>query len=308
MLQNPEFQEQPRPKEKIFDQYGLYVVTDSDAYPLLDKKDPALENTKNVVMVSQPDWETTLYALSNTDFGQTTVLTPELITIAGLPLTDVNDKRPEIEDKIEEVIILSAKKPNVKFLLGTPFFLDGVEKPVNTALVIKSGEILQRSDKKLLAVPELDAFHLDPKIKPEGIDPDRALVVCRDFIGAQKAAMPDLVNNGSENRNNLVSYIYSVTSNRELSESFREAEFIPKNINQLLVNACWGVGFPAGLYENISQSEVDNFYLEAMRLIQRMLFRTNNNLKQIVVCDRVPSAIEGELVSSKPMNAVFFKS
>ena len=64
MLQNPEHSEQPKPKEIIFDQYGLYIVTDKSAEHFNPNNSELLDNPNNTVLVSQPDWQSTLDVLS----------------------------------------------------------------------------------------------------------------------------------------------------------------------------------------------------------------------------------------------------
>ena len=52
MTLSPERKETPDHREIIFDKYGVYIVTSQDAYLLADRRDEAIENPENVVLVS----------------------------------------------------------------------------------------------------------------------------------------------------------------------------------------------------------------------------------------------------------------
>jgi len=89
--------ETTQPHEILFDQYGVYLVTNRDAGPMQDYQEGALENPDNVVLVSQPDWSSTIALLEQGHFGRTTVITPELITVAGVPFADLDEHRSAVE-------------------------------------------------------------------------------------------------------------------------------------------------------------------------------------------------------------------
>src|SRR3989344_8091367 len=104
-------------KEIFFDTYGTFLVTDKTAYPLMISKDEGLENSRNVVLVSEPDWKSTLNVLENNNFGNTTVLTPELITTAGLPFNEIKNYRLEIENSLKKVSEISSSQPDATFVI-----------------------------------------------------------------------------------------------------------------------------------------------------------------------------------------------
>ena len=299
----PERLERPRSKEIIFDTYGVYLVTKSEAFPL-EGRENQLEDETNVVIVSQPDWETTLSVLKEKDFGRTTVLTPELITIAGEALDKMTERREAIEERLGAISSLSASQPDATFIIGSPYFTNERNLPFNSALVYRNGEIVQRSDKKLLGNgEELLHFDFDPAAEPEATG-DTTIVICRDLIGAQKTRLSGGVNGVSN-------YVLRATGNANLAKRYESSQFIVPGTKKLLVSSCWGVGMPEGferfMGEGNKEDAVNQFYRMNLVMMSDSILRQDASLQQIVVCDRAPLHEQSSLVGTKPISGVFFR-
>ena len=300
MASTLETTEEPKNREIIFDGYGVYLVTDQDAYPLVNKNDPALENPRNVVLVSKPDWRSTRDTLEDEEFGKTIVLTPELITIAGEPFADLYKRREEVQRALRDVARISQSKPETTFVIGSPHFIDGHTLPFNAAIVIKNGQIVQASHKRLLGGDEVGTFDFDPEESPQAFE-DTTILVCRDLIGAQKTRLIG----GS---NGVADYVFRTSNDPTVAKKFENARFIALGSARILVESCWGVGMPAGLrFGDAPQQIIDEYYLMNLRALSQSLLRMDPNINQVIVCDRAPTNTFGEPVSSKPMSAVFFK-
>lgn len=303
MTLSPERSEQPKPREVIFDRYGVYLVADQDAY-LLGREDPNLDDFRNVVMVSQPDWETTYRVLKAGEYGRTPVLTPELITVAGQPLANLHEHQAEVEEALSKVSQISRDKPDATFVIGAPYFVEGNKYPFNSAIAFKNGEIIQVAHKKLLGGEELTSFSLNPTEPPIAIG-DSTLAVCRDLVGAR-------LTQNTDSSNWIVRYVQKSTRDNNLAARFTNAKFLVPGTKRILVESCWGVGAPEGTISqlgvpNPSPKDINNYYLFMLQITGRDLLRRDPNINQVVVCDRAPLLRKGSMVASKPMSAVFFR-
>jgi len=295
MVLSPENTEQPKPKEIIFNSYGIYLVTDQDAYSLTNKKDPALEDSRNVVLVSEPDWATTVGVLDSENFGKTTVLTPELITVAGQQLTTLYEHRYDIEKALGKVSEISQAQPDTTFIIGSPDFVPGQKLPFNAAIVFKNGQRVQVAHKKLLMGEEGLGFDIDPKEKPTVVG-ETALLICRDLFGASETS--------TRGGDSIVSYVQRTTKDSSLAERFKGAQFIAPDTRRILVASCWGVGPP--IFKESAQEDINADYLSRLKVMSRTILEMDPNVGQIIVCDRAP--LNRKIYdASEPMSAVFFK-
>lgn len=304
MTLNPE-QEHPKPREIIFDKYGAFLVTDQEAYQLLTReKDPNLDNPNNVTLVSSPDWESTLEALELGEYGKTTVLTPELITVAGQPFSILHERKKEVEEALANVAQISRAKPDATFIIGSPHFTES-EKPFNAAVVFKNGEIRQVAHKKLLGGEELTTFSLNPEEPPIALG-DSTLAVCRDLVGAR-------LTRNNENSNWIIRYVQQSTGDNNLASRFTNAKFVAPGTKRILVESCWGVGAPEGTISqlgvpNPSPEDINKYYQLMLQINGQDLLRRDPNINQVIMCDRAPLLQSDPMVASKPMSTIFFRT
>lgn len=306
MIGYPEVQEFIKPKEKVFDQYGMFIVTENDAFNYSQYSERALNNPKNVVMVSQPDWEKTREALSENNFGATTVITPELITVANKSWEEIAASQSAVQKGLDQIAALSAHQPDATFIVGSPFFEDPDKLPFNSAVLFKGGKIIGRSDKKLLGPVEGKYFQCRPQAYPKYIN-GANILVCRDLIGAKQTRIMSDARQQGVFKNGVADYVRVSTGDDNLAVQFKNAQFLTPGVARIVVEACWGVGLTKEFFDNPTQTEVDSMYFLAMKNYADILLKQDPSLNQIIVCDRAPKSTDEELVSSKPINAVFFK-
>jgi hypothetical protein len=305
-MDNPEYQEQPKPKEKVFNQYGVYVVTENDAYEYSSNNTNDLSNPENTVIVSQPDWEYTLKSLMHNKFGSTTVITPELITVANKPWEEIAKSQSSVQKELDKIAAISALQPDATFVIGSPYFPDPDQLPFNSAVIFKEGKVIGHSDKKLLGDIEGKYFQCDPQAVPLEID-GLNILVCRDLIGAQQTRIMTPSRETGVFRNTVSEYVKVTTGNEDLANQYINAPFLTPGAKKLLITACWGTGAPKGFLDNSPQSAVDEIYFYAMEGRAVELLKKDLTLKQVIVCDRVPNPEDENPISSIPFNAVFFK-
>lgn len=297
MLPTPE--QGPRGnKEVIFNEYGIYIVTKSDAKPWEGATENEKTDKDSVVILSQPDWDKTRTAIQESTFGDATVLTPELITIAGLPFSEIASSKSTITRELDDIRDISKTNPGTTYIIGSPFFLDGVQKPYNAAVSYKNGRIVHATFKKILDEEERGAFSFSPGMTPLPMG-ESTVLVCRDLIGAQKTRL-------TGGKNGVADYIQRATNNEALAKYYGGAEFLANESKKILLSACWGVGVNPEAARIFKDGSIDMYYLMNLRSMASALLRMDPHLEQVIVSDRAPIGNEGN-VAKKPMSGVFFK-
>lgn len=97
--------------------------------------------------VSSPGWASFVEHLKTLSPADVLVVSPELITTTEIGTDEIIPARAFIEERVDYVKNASAHMPGTIFLLGTPVFGDG-EKPTNSVLYLKAGEIIGVTNKR----------------------------------------------------------------------------------------------------------------------------------------------------------------
>lgn len=284
----PEHHQPVEIREDLFYAYGTYIA-DEEGARLLRDDDPSLQNSSSVVLLSAPTWEETLKELSGRQFGRATVLTPELITIAGTVTES------DVQAALQQAAEASRLQSEVTFIIGTPYFEDSTEKPFNAAVVLRNGLLLGVAKKRLVNPAEGAVFRSVPETTPFGMGGDTVLV-CRDLIGAQTERLP------GEDR--TFQYVQRMMGDTTLAHRYDHAVFVAPGSQRLLVAARWGIGLQSE-YASAGQAVIDRAYVGSLRGTCQSLLRFDASLQQIIVCDWSPGASRSEPTSSSPMSAVF---
>lgn len=273
-------------REERLDTYGTYLVSPLGCYTFSESQNHRLSRLGNIAMVSQPTWEQTFVDLQRFKFNQCIVLTPELITVAGMDWDDPLELFVQSKRAINQSLMVSRRQPEATFIIGSPFYKDG-GKPFNSALVIRNGKVLEVARKKLLDNEELATFFVDPNEPPLELG-DSTILICRDLIGARIEKM------GLEN-STVEKYVNLLTEDAALANRFKETRFVGPSSKRLLICSCWGVSD-----EEIS----DMFYFTALATYCNSILEFDKNIDQIIVCDRAPTG-QNYPSTQKPLSAVF---
>jgi len=216
---------------------------------------------------------------------------PELVTCAGIAFDDLVNNRELIAKRLGEILEYSTTRTKTTFIVGTSLFVNS-DKPRNSAVLIKNGEIVDVTNKRSGAsIEENNCFDLVAEEAPLLLPSTRtALLICADLPTAALFAYPkdDSFNRTLElsNRQHLVG---------------RHVQLIPPPATSLLVIACWGVG---GSW--VQEGNADEYYrLQLRNIVWRLLEITS--IKEVVVVDRVPMSLTEEqrkITPQKPYNGI----
>lgn len=146
-----------------------------------------LHDDTYVTVISQPTWGTCIAAYRELDDPGRFVLTPELITLAGLDPSSgsLTEAQLLVEQRIAEVTRLSLQYPDSTLVLGTPLYYPELSKPRNAVLLVSRGVERQRIHKQVaISRFEREAFyqpgHREDMLLPEpGVLP----LICSDMFG-----------------------------------------------------------------------------------------------------------------------------
>jgi len=250
-----------------------------------------LDDGSEIVGVSANTWEEFRTMIEKASPDAPIVAGPELVTCAGIAFDDLVNNRELITGRLGEILEYSTTRTKTTFIVGTPLFVNS-DKPRNSAVLIKNGEIVDVTNKRSGAsIEENNCFDLVAEEAPLLLPSTRtALLICADLPTAALFAYPkdDSFNRTLElsNRQHLVG---------------RHVQLIPPPATSLLVIACWGVG---GSW--VQEGNADEYYrLQLRNIVWRLLEITS--IKEVVVVDRVPMSLTEEqrkITPQKPYNGI----
>jgi len=232
--------------------------------------------------VSGNTWEEYCSFLGKVSLVDKFVVSPELITYAGMKFDEMESNVGLINQRIESIVDFSRSFVDTTFVLGTPLFV--VEsKPRNSALLIKNGEIIGVTNKRSGATIEenryFDLVAEEPPLVLPGTQ--TGLLICADLPTASLYVKRDdellLETLRLSRRDHLIG---------------KNVELVPSSATSLLVIACWGVG---GQW--METGKEDFYYGVQLRNIATRVMR-ESNIKEIVVVDRSPDGLV------KPFNSL----
>ncbi len=219
---------------------------------------------------------------------------PELITATELPTYNVYESRTLIEKRIDAIRLLSSDCPNTTILLGTPVF-DGREKPTNSILYIKAGEITGLTSKRSgVAAWEKANFRFIPE-EPLSLVPGTNLgvLICSDLALASLYLRPEA--------NRYLDQVLALSDHKNLIG--KTPTFLHPEAKSIIISSCWGIGGMAGLNGVMTP---DRYYELQLRNTTAFLLRDAPQIEQIVVVDRAPDIdpASDPTVATKPLNAL----
>jgi len=268
------------PIEKYFFESGVYRYV--------------LNDGSGITGISADSWGAYYRLLEKTIDSDKIVASPELITQVGVGFADLHRKRSLIEARLEQVLNFSRSRKETLFILGTPLFVNN-DKPRNSAVLIKNGEIIGVTNKRSGATDEeRKCFELvaeEPPLLLPGTQ--TSLLICADLPTASLYSHPtdDHTDRILElsNRANLIG---------------KEVRCIHPLARNVLMISCWGVG---GTF--VRRGKADEYYRLQLRNISWRLMR-ETKIGEIVIVDRVPidvTANERELTPKYPYNGIIRK-
>ncbi len=145
-----------------------------------------LANGRPVALVSQPDWLGWINAVRELPELKpcTIVLSPETITAPYHP-ENVRKHTSEVLERTRELQAVSADRPNVTFLLGTPSFSEFYEDPFNSLVKFIDGR--RRKEIRKMSLGLFEEGHYTQAWPGERFDVEDGVdaVVCSDVIGLE---------------------------------------------------------------------------------------------------------------------------
>lgn len=246
-----------------------------------------LNDRTEIAGVSANSWDQFVELLLTVSVTDKLVVSPELITCSDIAFEECLNARELIEFRLLELVKYSTNRPETTYVIGTPLFSEGDSKPTNSAILIKNGKVLGRTNKRGGATESEKATFGFVAEEPPFLIPGTktALLICSDLATATIYFNKDSV---------MLKRMLEL-SGRELLIG-REVNTISPEATSLLVLACWGVG---GNF--VVSGREDEYYRFQLRNISWSLMR-NSNIKEVVVVDR-----KSELSSSRPYNALLRK-
>jgi len=242
----------------------------------------SLVDGTEITGVSGNTWEEYCSFLGTVSPADKFVVSPELITYAGMRFEEMKSNAGLINQRIESIVDFSRNFEETTFVLGTPLFVDEV-KPRNSALLIKNGEIIGVTNKRSGAtIEENNYFDLvaeEPPLLLPGTQ--TGLLICADLPTASLYVKRD---------DELL--LETLRLSRREHLICKNVELISSTATSLLVIACWGVG---GQW--MEAGKEDFYYGVQLRNIATRVMR-ESNIKEIVVVDRSPDG------SVKPFNSL----
>ena len=281
----------------LFNTYGIFVV------PGKTTSDPgftgSVVNAQDTrVIVSAPTWRQASEYLQNYRFGQSTVLLPETITIAGeLEVADLDDKdylQSTVSRNLAKMVELSYLNSEASFVVGTPLFNDLTELPLNVALHIKNGQVLGKVVKYNGVAEERGFFSFPEKRQPYLIQ-NSSVLICKDLLTLCNSIF--FKKKGAEP---TVSHPKKY-GNRDF--------FLTEETDELLVISCWGVGAESKIMYGRDQNSVDKLYLHTLLSTVNGVLSREPNLRRIILSDRVPyfaNSLSDSLITTKPLSLAAF--
>ena len=251
----------------------------------------SFESGLEIAGVSVNSWEEYLVYLSRLSPTDKYVVSPELITCAGMKFDELD--REKINKRIENVVDFSGKFSKSYFLLGTPLFVN--ERPRNSVIIINNGEIIGVTNKRIGATDEeIRFFEMVPEETPLLLPGSNVpVVICSDL------ALASLF---SEQYTDQLNEILRLSGKSDLIG--RAVSVLPKEARSVLVIACWAVG--GRFVEEVTK---DQYYKNQLVGISARIMK-NTSVKEIIVVDRILTNLTEEkmrLTPTRPYNGVLKK-
>jgi len=239
-----------------------------------------------IVGVSANTWEEFRTMIEKASPDAPIVAGPELVTCAGIAFDDLVNNRELITGRINEILEFSTTRTKTTFVIGTSLFVNS-NRPRNSAVLIKNGEIVDVTNKRSGASMEENKFfdlvaEEAPLLLP---GTNTAVLICADLPTAVLYADQD---KGFLDRTlELSNKCHLIGKNVQL---------LSPSSTSLLVIACWGVG---GSW--IQEGEADEYYTMQLRnIVWRLTVATS--IREVVVVDRVPMSLTEEQRRITPQN------
>lgn len=253
-----------------------------------------LKNGPRFAALSAHGWTDFVDLVKQIEPGDLLAASPELITATELASDSVIEDRTTIEKRVDVIKMLSSKRPDTTFLLGTPVF-DGREKPANSILYIKAGEIIGRTSKRSGVAPwEKANLRFNPEEPPSLIPgTNLGVLICSDFALASLYLRPET--------NRSLEQILKWSGHENLIST--TPTFLHPEAGSLIMSSSWGIGGMAGLNKVMTP---DRYYELQLRNTAAFLLRDAPQLTQIIVVDRAPDIdpASDPTVATKPINAL----
>lgn len=233
--------------------------------------------------LSANTWEEYHGLLENLSPADKYVISPELVTCAEIDFEELPYHADLVNQRIETVLNFSLGFGETVFVLGTPLFVEK-NKPRNSALLIKNGNIVGVSNKRAgVTIAEKECFEMmaeePPLLLPET---KTALLICADlplaslYHGSNREIIPDVLR--LANKKHLIG---------------KKVETLPSSATSLVVIACWGVG---GQWV-VPGKENSYYEMQLKNTVSRLM--GNTNIREVVIVDRSPNNL------TSPYNAIF---
>lgn len=235
------------------------------------------------------DFESSL--LSEVTVAERLIVSPELITVAGMDFGNLESEKGLIEERVGRVVCFSKDRPGATFVLGTPLFVNE-SRPQNSVLLIKDGEIIGVTNKRSGAtLEENKCFDMIPEESPLLLpDSKTCVVICSDLPLASMYSASNLVD---------LDEILRLSGKENLIG--KSIKIIHEKAETVLLVACWSVG---GRF--VEEGKTDQYYRMQLTNIAWRLMR-ETKIKEVVVVDRVPLNLSADLMKltpTKPFNGV----
>ena len=252
-----------------------------------------LGDGRTVAILSQPTFDDFFEMLPNPLVASSSVvISPELITCAGIELQEISENRVVIEQRINLVVELSKSCPGTRIVLGTPTWAGSEVKPRNSTLVIQDGAVIAVRN-KIVSVDgeESAAFDFSPSDEHNG--GETGILICADLAYAAVDIMQ---------LDDQYKRVFSKGDRLSWVHYYQEMpQFVSPEVKVLFVPMLWGVG---SAYLKQIADEPQGYYRMNLFTSVGRVFAKHPNIEEIVVCDRTISEDDG-MVSIAPYNYHF---
>lgn len=240
------------------EQFTIQFIRDHDTH------DVAFDDGQTVTLISEPTWDRFADSFSMLEHPGTYILSPELITTAGMTPGEEAKVHAVIAERVEEAQEISLEHPGSTILLGTATVDSNLPKPRNSTVFIKNGELIGQTHK----MPpynkgEFDFFYQSTApgstMRP---DPNTQPIICSDLL-------------------------YHAVEERQYDGiGLPYADSIKDTASTILVNACWAPPMAEG-WAQAPESHAES----TLRSICSQLFARYTQLNTVIMCDRAPEII-----------------
>lgn len=283
--------------------YTVSMLEGADYVPPKEEAKPTIQflpeygvhTSKDVTIVSSPTWEQAATMIQDNELSGI-VLLPELITTASD--TTPNYTKESVDNALRSMLLLSQQNPDATFVVGSPHFAGGVEKPYNAAYVMKNGEVLDIAHKHMVAEGEEDAFSMDYDQDPVTVG-NTGIAICRDAVGV--ALPPDF----DTRADTLESYM---EDDRDKAADLLSVTFVDPTITRLIIPATWGMGVKptATGYDLQTQEGINQYHKATLAFTIQQIFEHNPHIQEIILADRAPISKQPvqDRVTTRPLSLI----